>query len=230
MINIKKYGEYLILIKEGLIRTHNILQYETSLSNKLNKYKIQHTINIIDKLEFQLIIQNPLESDLQWIINECINLYGYYPSYYFIEMTNGLKNQSKWSDFKYLPNITEIKINFEAKYSDSVYTNDIVCPNKLYHLTYQENINKISKIGLYPKTYNRISDHSSRIYLFPDMSQYQNLLSTLKRSDKINNLPDKKYSLLEIETDNILILHTDPNYRLGYYTYDNIHPSKIKIL
>ena len=193
---------------------NNILQYETSLSNKLNKYKIQHTINIIDKLEFQLIIQNPLESDLQWIINECINLYGYYPSYYFIE----------------IPNIAEIKINFEAKYSDSVYTNDIVCPNKLYHLTYQENINKISKIGLYPKTYNRISDHSSRIYLFPDMSQYQNLLSTLKRSDKINNLPDKKYSLLEIETDNILILHTDPNYRLGYYTYDNIHPSKIKIL
>jgi hypothetical protein len=234
-MKIKKFSNFIELIKEGLIQTHNIIQYQSSLSDKLSKYKISHTINIVDKLEFKLKIEYPEESDLSWIVNEIIDIYGYYPSYYFITLINGLKNEYKWDEYKYLPNTKEISIKFEAKYTDLLHCNDIVCPEKLYHLTYQDNIdpslkrNNILKIGLYPKTYNRLSNHSSRIYLFPDISKYVDLLSNLKRSDIINGV-DKKYTLLEIETDEKFILHTDPNYRLGYYTYDNIHPGKINVL
>ena len=42
---------------------------------------------------------------------------------------------------------------------------------------------------------------------------------------------NKSYILLEIDCSiDSLILHIDPNYRLGYFTYDNINPKNIKIL
>lgn len=233
-MDIIKYEKFIKLIKEGLIMVHNIVQYKDNLSHKLSMYKIKHEIDIVDKLKFTIKVFYPSESDLQWIINDCVNIYGYYPSYYYMETDNKFKRDDKWQNFSYSKTIKTIKIVFEAKYTDSVYKNDIICPDILYHLTDVNNLisnkkNNILKVGIYPKSYNRISSHPSRIYLFPDIGEYKNLLSQLKKSDSINNIT-KKYSLLEIKTNGNLILHTDPNYVLGYYTYDNIPPNKIKEL
>jgi len=83
---------------------------------------------------------------------------------------------------------------------------------------------------LYPKSKKRISDHPERIYLFDDCDETENLLKVLKLSDLKNNI-NESYILLEINCTTIkLILHSDPNYKIGYFTYDNINPNNIKIL
>ena len=105
-----------------------------------------------------------------------------------------------------------------------LYKNDIICPDKLYHLSKQENKNSIFKKGIYPKSKKRLSAHPDRIYLFDGVNNYEVLLNKMKFTDseKID------YLLLEIDCSiDKLFLHTDPNYRLGYFTYDNINPKNI---
>jgi len=89
-----------------------------------------------------------------------------------------------------------------------------------------KNRQKILKIGLYPKSGNRKTYHSDRIYLFYNKDECGKILKELKFSDKtITN-----YDFYEIELDNTNIIHSDPNYFNGFYTYDNISPKNIKIL
>lgn len=222
----KKYNDFIFNLKEGLIRTYDITTYQSNIVDYLKQMDIKHNLNIIDKLEFKLSLFNVDENFIDIITYKCYVL-GYFPSYYWItknKMENGFK------DLINLDLYEKIEIKFEAKYDDGLYTNDIICPDKLYHLTYQNLKENIFKKGLYPKSKNRISVHPERIYLFDDIDNYDKLLKSLKCSDFKNNI-DKKYILIEINcTTKKLILHTDPNYRLGYFTYDNINPKNIYIL
>lgn len=229
------YNEFVEQLKEGLILTHDITRYSSVITDFLSQLKIKYDINIKDKLEFELTIHLnllPIEfpyNDVVSMINHRCYVLGYFPSYYWITLKNGIKNE-----FKEIINLTDntkdVCIKFEAKYEDGLYTNNVYCPDKLYHLSYQDYKNKIIKNGLYPKSKNRLSVHPDRIYLFKDIDKYIDLLYSLKFSDKINNI-SKDYILLEIDCRKYpLILHTDPNYRVGYFTYDHINPVDIKFL
>ena len=218
-----KYEDFIFELKEGLITSHDITQYSTVITNYLTQINIKYSIKIIDKLEFELTLDNVVEDVVEMINHKCYVL-GYFPAYYFI-MKNGMKN-----GFKKIPkleNIEKIIILYQSKYDDGIYKNTLICPDKLYHLSRQENKKSIFKKGLYPKSKNRISVHPERIYLFDDINNYEDLLKSLKYSDTIK----KDYILLEINCINDeLILHIDPKYRLGFFTYDNINPKNIKII
>lgn len=221
-MKIKKFKEY---IKDGLITTHNIIIYSKILTNYLDNFNIKHTIKIVDKLNFYLEIYTNDINILKGINHQALTL-GYFPSIYKVTLSNGSTNRLK--NIPNMNNVSIIEINYEAKYEDGLYKNDIICPDKLYHLSYDDNNKSIMMKGLYPKSKSRLSIHPERIYLFEDLNNYKILLNNLKLSDGMNGNYNKKYSLYEIDCiDDILILHTDPNYRFGYFTYDNITPNKI---
>ena len=48
------YKEYVKLIKEGLISTHNIEKYSGSLDIQLNSVGVEHNINILSKFIYDL--------------------------------------------------------------------------------------------------------------------------------------------------------------------------------
>jgi hypothetical protein len=217
--------EFVQQLKEGLITTHDITKYSHIITDYLYQIGIKYSINLISKFQFQLTIETS-NIDLIEVINHLSYTIGYFPSYYWILLNNGMKNGFK--EILILPSNTEsVQIQYESKYEDGLYTNNVICPNKLYHLSPQKNKKNILEKGIYPKSKRRRSNHPERIYLFEDINDYKVLLKNLKFTDKeiIN------YILLEIDCYNDkLFLHTDPNYLLGYFTYDNINPKNITIL
>jgi len=219
------YLEFVEQLKEGLITTHDITKYSSIITDFLDQINIKHSIDIIDKLEFKLIIETN-DMDLIEVINHNCYTLGYFPSYYWITLSNDMKNGFK--EINTLPiNTKNVSIKYEGKYEEGLYKNTVICPDKLYHLSYQENKEGILKKGIYPKSKKRLSNHPERIYLFDDLNNYNVLLKQLKISDNTK----KEYLLLEINcSDSKLFLHTDPNYRIGYFTYDNINPKNIIIL
>jgi len=228
---IENYKEYVELIKEGLIRTHNIINCESSLERELYLIGIKFEIKIHSKLKFDLSLfkTNIIDNDyLEYIVNYIEKQLGYFPSFITVENNIG-KNGFKF-DKKYLSNkYKSIEIIFEAKYDDGFYKNDITVPNVAYHLSPVENENKINRIGLCVKSYNRKNEHPERIYLFSDIDECDDLLNSLKINDKLHGII-RNYNLYEVEMSDKNIIHTDPNYSKGFYTYDSFNPKFLKII
>lgn len=220
-----KYIDFVQQLKEGLITTHDITKYSHIITDYLQKIGIPFSINITDKFQFQLTIYSN-DFDLIEVVNHYSYTLGYFPAYYWITLQNNMTNGQK--EIEDLPiNTKYIIIDYESKYDDGLYKNSVICPDKLYHFSYQKNRDNILKIGIYPKSKKRLSYHPDRIYLFDDISNYEVLLKNLKFTDKQKEL----YILIEIDcSKDKLFLHTDPNYRLGYFTYDNINPKNISII
>lgn len=226
------YKKYLSSIREGLIITHNIQLYKSSLEIELNSLNIEYNLDIISKYQFDIEILNlkNIKNDtLNHMVEWVTHLFGYFPSYVWLENNSGKKNHFKYNE-KYLSNIySKIKIRFEAKYNDRSFKNDIVVPDIAFHLTPQKNKESILRRGLYPKRKNRKSTHPERIYLFYNLNEYKILLNSLKQSDYMNG-DVFDYLLLEVKLSEGNFIHTDPNYTNGFFTYDNINPKNIKIL
>lgn len=228
---ILNYERYLSMVKEGLIRTYNIEKYHTNLEIELNSIGINYNINILNKFIYELEILNVSEltnNILNHIIEINQNLLGYYPSYIWVK-NNGMINSFKF-DIKYL-NIKYdyIRIRFESKYEDGVFKNDIEIPEIAYHLSPVKNREKILKNGLCPKSFNRKTLHPERVYLFYDLNDLSNLLTSLKLNDKLKGV-NYLYTLYKIDMNKDIIIHTDPNFTNGFYTTDNISPYNIKII
>jgi len=228
---IENYKEYVELIKEGLIRTHNIITYEGSLERELYLIGFKFEIKIYSKLKFDLSLYktNIIDNDyLEYIVEYVEDQLGYFPSFITVENNIG-KNGFKF-DKKYLSNkYKSIKINFEAKYDDGFYKNDIIVPTVAYHLSPVDNEDKINRIGLLVKTYNRKGEHPERIYLFSNINDCDKLLKSLKIDDKLKGI-NRNYNLYEVEMTDKNIIHTDPNYDNGFYTYDSFNPKFLKII
>ena len=225
---IANYKEYFSLVKEGLIRTHNIIDNQDILDIQFGSANLKFNLKIKDKFEFTIEFFN-IDKIKQHILDgilPIINNLGYFPSYIWVTNKKNMLNSFKF-DEKYISNkYKNIKIRFESKYDDGAYSNDLKVPTIAYHLTKQRFKEKIIKNGLYPKSLNRKTIHLDRIYMFKYLQQYNDLLKVLKISD----VDEEDYMLLEIKLSNKNIIHTDPNYSDGFYTTDNIPFSDIKIL
>lgn len=220
-----KYVDFVEQLKEGLITTHDITKYYHIITDYLYKIGVEYSIDIVDKYQFDLTIMTNNIDLIEVIDHDCYSL-GYFPSYYWVILDNDMKNGFK--EIISLPDNTKsVIIKYESKYDDDLYKNTIICPDKLYHLSHQVNKKNIFDKGIYPKSKRRLSVHPERIYLFKDINEYVTLLNKLKFTDN----EKKDYILLEIDCSvDKLFLHTDPNYRLGYFTYDNINPKNITII
>ena len=105
----------------------------------------------------------------------------------------------------------------ERKFDDDILYNGI-----LYHITLKNKLHKIKKIGLCPKTNNKISTHPDRIYLFDTINKCNNYINMIEEKEENK----EKYYIITLKVENLKI-YNDPNSD-GYYTYDNIHPNKIQ--
>jgi hypothetical protein len=233
-MEILNYQKYIKYLKEGLISTYNIEKYQNNLKIELDSIGIKYDINILSKFNYDLTIYNlkELSNDiLKYCININQNILGYFPSYIWITNNfgeNGFKFDEKYLDIKY----NKIVIRFEAKYEDGLYGNNLLVPDFAYHLSTQNKKEKILNNGLYPKSYNKKTKHPDIIYFFYNLDDLDELLNSIKINDKINRLSNK-YILFKVEftedMKNKIIIHSDPNYKKGFFIYDNISSKNISI-
>jgi hypothetical protein len=236
MKDIYNYNDFILSIKEGLIYTNNIEKYKNSIINSLSPLGFNFDINIIDKFKFDINVKN-IEINIDLFIS-IVNNYGYYPSSFILYLKNGM-----WNRFKYDLNLLKSKINefdnkdhisirFESKYNDGLYKSDLDVPDYLYHITKDINISNIIKNGLIPKSKNRLSTHPDRIHFCYEIDDCYNLIKRFKLSDKLNG-DDFNYTIVKVNCVDIkdkIILHTDPNFLEGCFTYDNIDAKFLELI
>ena len=248
-----KYGDYIKLIKESIIYTHNIERYKMNLIHELDFIGIDCQVDVINKMAFDLTLKNPRQLkdkqlyELFFSITQ--NQFGYYPSFYLVVLKNGMKNQFNFKskhekefkkddlekEFKSYMNIDKVEyiiIRFEGNYEDGLYKNTLEIPDKLYHISSSIFKEKILNYGLSPKFKGRSSFYPGRIHFLFDLSDYIILINKFKYNDVKRGKDHTNYNIYEIDTMNIkdkLILHTDPNSD-GCYTYDIIPRENIKLI
>jgi len=223
MDNIKT--KYLEFISESRYKTHGLVSVKRTLPKVLNymksKYNIEYNYDTDDfSLYFSII-----DDDILNVLISRSELLGYYPSVFSIdgvgikhgktidEFVNYLKN------YKIPTNYNEIFIQFESWLDKEIET-----PRYLYHVFENSVEDKIKRYGIYPKSKHKISYHPDRIYLTEKLTH---AIDFIKQLDK-----NKKYSIAVIDKNLIdnkykLLLRKDPNYNVGFYTTQNIHPEWI---
>ncbi|MCK9417205.1 hypothetical protein M0Q97_11185 [Candidatus Dojkabacteria bacterium] len=208
------------LISEGLILSW---EYD-KLIKQINK--ISSTIICkLDSFSLKIIINRSEITDI-FInkLNQLLLLSGYQISTYTIDKNvRGKGNPNKYVLYNKYNNI-EFELN---KRFDTTL---IGIPTILYHVTEKENLNKINKNGIYPKSKNKIEYHPDRVYLFDNIEG-----ATFYKDDIINrfNLNNEDLIILKIDTRliNNMTLHKDPKFGDtdfgALYTYDHISPFDI---
>ena len=205
--------EYQLNLKEGLIITTNIGK---TLSILEKKYSSKFLFTKSKNSFFIKTFHTDLNSLLNGIIRDADNL-GWFPSFMETEDYTG-----KWGKGHFKEG--EIKLRFEAKFDEEVVEN---VPSILYHITPTANVDKILKIGLVPKSRSKASYHPDRVFLSKGLKDIENLGRMFYQKTGIRN-----WTVLKINTELIpgdyLKLYTDPNYKSGYYTLNNINPQAIE--
>lgn len=103
------------------------------------------------------------------------------------------------------------------------YDMEVNIPDKIYHSTIESHLNRIKKIGLIPKSKNKLTIHPDRIYFS----------TSLKDAKLFAKYLSEKYDeigyIIEISTKNIINkFYSDINFRRsGSYTLNNISPKNI---
>jgi hypothetical protein len=245
------FGSFVSLIKEGLIKTYDIDKTIFNIKNTLSINNINFNVGknpnntfYIELLDFNKIIE--LETVLELVFTNIIDLYGWFPSIMELENIYGMKNTKRFNkkELKWVSkNILSAKITFESKF-DLLEDN---IPKNMYHLSIKQYKNDILKNGIFPKSKSKLSSHeyddSGRIYLSDSLLSCKSLIPQMKlfySGEKNNILFDPKnikrhynkntdWILFEIDTKDVDKLYKDPN-STGYYFLGNIKPDNIKVI
>lgn len=221
-------------IYEGLVKTIDI---ETSVDVLYKRFKDLKGFNINSNKNNIFIGFNPtyVDSNLSNYVGniqdnniveilKLANNLGYFPSNITYTSPEGDYNESK----KYSSSNLRKALQEEPKYIEFVFEkkfdNVVTPPRYIYHITNKKWVDKIKQIGLKPKSLNKSSSHSERIYFSLD-KEYSN---TLWEKLKLFFGPNEGI-LLVIDTNGLdITFYNDPNFdRKGIYTYQNISPSNI---
>jgi hypothetical protein len=216
--------EYELNLQEGLTKTINIGKTISILKKKFPEWKFK----IDDGAFFIQILGNKTEKEYQ-DLKQLSNNLGWFPSWFKIESDNGnpsgIFNEKTVTNSFNSDDVFYIELRFEAKFDEEVVEN---IPLILYHITPSQNIDKILKIGLSPKSRSKASYHPERVYLGKSIEGVEKLASQMSL-----RTGDKNFTILKIDTDLVpggyLKLYTDPNYsKEAYYTLNNIPPQAIE--
>jgi len=204
--------EYELNLKEGLIKTTNIGKTINLLRSSFDfGFEYQRNNNTFE-VTFHNIGKDTLDKFLKYTNN-----LGWFPSYITTSVYRG-----KWGEKLYDDHLS--KIRFEAKFDEEVVEN---IPQLLYHITPTQNVNKILSIGLAPKSRSKASYHPDRVFLSKSLKDIEELGRMFYQKTGIRD-----WTILRINTELIpgdyLKLYTDPNYKSGYYTLNNINPQSIE--
>jgi hypothetical protein len=246
--NYNTFNENIKALNEGLIKTNSLKATINAIDNFFSKIKIKYELiadydlNIFDLKLLDVNYIQRIEHTFESIDSMITKINGWFPSKCTIykDFSNG--KIFAWNDnmYNYIiqnnENINEVIIRYEAKF-DSIYE---LKSNLIYHITNSDYVKDINKIGLVPKSKNKLSMHPDRIYITENIIDAEKLFSTMRAliwNDKFNNSKNKKsekFALLEIDLNKFdstdIIVYNDPNYKDGFYITKNIPPCAIKII
>jgi hypothetical protein len=211
-----------LLINEGLIKsvsTNTILNMLTKLFNDDVEITIdENNIRIADN-------NQQIKKKANKFFN-LLNVAGWYINYYYLNYTNynEILNIYNFHELEYDKILINLVKKFDIEKKDGI-------PEILYHVTFEENLEKIEKQGLVPKSKSKIEYHKKRIYIMDDYDEAQNFADTLE----YNYNRDVAVLIINTKLLNKIKLYYDPTYYVGsditvfnaFYTYDNIPPQAI---
>jgi hypothetical protein len=233
---IKTWSEYIL---NETLKTNNIDFVIKNSSSELNLSHIKNDMSK-DNNKINLTIYNfnelhNLDVVFDYINSLMIDRNGWFPSKYILYNFQDIKNELIY-DEKYLKTnhnkISKVIITYEARYDI-----EDELPHKLYHLSIQQYEKQILKNGLYPKCKNKQTLSLDRIYVCKNIDDCYLLINKMNNEyiykiskNKLNTI-NYKWIIYEIDTNTLNIkLYKDPNYiDRGYYMFDNIPATRIKI-
>jgi len=158
-----------------------------------------------------LYIRIPDDDENQKLIDEDMSLCGYYPSYTDKKEDN-----------------TRI-ITYEKRHQKTI-NNIVQEKGTIYHFTRRDKLKKIEKIGLCPKTNNKMFNYPERIYFFLEAPSYEDSRFFIKQLARYTEDHSLDYVLLEVDIEDFDIdFFYDPNLQDAVYTKENIPPERISI-
>ena len=189
---------------EGLISTCDPIKTKTILNKRFPELNIQieEDGNIyIQKFKYNIKHYNILFNNL---------------GYYIADLTiDGKEWLTEFNDNDFI-----LALRIELKYDTKIEN----IPNILYHVSSDKFTKNIEKIGLIPKSKNKLSKHPDRIYVTDNLEQAE-LFSNHYKSIGENPI------IWKINTNNIenLILYKDYNFTPGgFYILKNIPISNLE--
>lgn len=209
-------------IYEGLIRTENII-------NSLNIIQRNFSDIKVGKLNDTLWVAcRSISIETLTMLLKTVNNLGWFPSVIYLDRTKGKTETIVYSEKTLFSLLNEkhrqIRVALEAKYDIAIPKDET--PSIVYHVTHNDNVKKILKIGLAPKSRSKKSYHPERVYL-ADSLDAARIISRMF----IEKYKHYNWSILEIDTNiTYLTLLKDPNFKNGFYTLNNIPPSKISLM
>jgi hypothetical protein len=209
------------LLYEGLIYSVD----EDTLIDRIGhwlKYSDKFSLKWKKSRKVQLVIINKLD-DKEWEkFIKLINNLGWYITSYL-----GMPDKIKWIPFidvSHLKNENPFAIELEAKFDNELNVGDYPIT---YHITQSKNNEKISRIGLVPKSKSKISYHPDRIYM---SGKINNIIALADIFDEIGPYTIYKIDLKSAKkNDSAIRIFNDPNMNGAFYTLSNIPPQLIKI-
>src|ERR1035437_1400179 len=146
----------------------------------------------------------------------------------------GLHDLDNKMDFIEMNNNEIIILQYEPKFDIEVSSQRK--PGILYHLTLERKLDKILEMGLTPKTSTHLFNFNNRIYLSENI---ESLYDLAERKLQINvnlmgNNPIdddlRKFAILRVRFGSRQRLFIDPKFENGYYTFENIDRSAIRVV
>jgi len=189
--------------------------YQNFLNNS-EKYQGFITITEMESGEESISLVFPNGEYPLKKLGEAMSLCGYYES-----------DRKKIGE---IGGVEYVNINFEKRHQDNVSEKIKGEYKYLYHITLKEKEDKIRRIGLVPKAYNKRSNHPERVYLIPSNSPIPYLMFHFYQVGKML-YPDKNsFIVCGIETKDLdCEFHFDPNMESAVYITENISPQILHI-
>lgn len=216
----------IIGIREGLISTYPILDtlkmLERSFNLSENDIEIEEyiengqTTNVINISLSPKITKEDISN-----IEHRMSVYGYFNA------------ESRFSDGKYI-------MSFEPKYTGNVRKYIDHKYRYLMHVTLSDNMPKIMKYGLVPRSRNGESDlrHPERIYFaipenidaYGERALFNVMAERYIEKRRVNKFTTPKFSILTIDISEVpqdVEFYNDPMFPQAIFIYGNIPPSAI---
>jgi len=223
-------------LPEGLMITHNI---DTAV-NMVRKWFPKLTVKSAgDKSSFLVSGMENLEdvdSEYDGLIKMTNNL-GWFPASMIsipnnpeLKLTTVMTlhrfdpiKSKRWLDNKWLSHLS-----FEPKYDPQLSQDDI--PNVGYHLSTTSKEEKILRLGLAPKSKQKVSSHPERIYLTDTEESSKDLLRSSAFRKNNTEFTLFRIDLKSFSQTRIARFFPDLNYvPHGFYTYENIPPKFVEV-
>lgn len=93
--------------------------------------------------------------------------------------------------------------------------------NTYYHCTTMDAVEKISRVGLQPRSKSKMFEYPERTFLA------MSLRAALAIKPMLSNVSGKRYAVLKVSNGNRLKTYCDPRYSGGVYTYDYVPPKDL---